>query len=63
MLFVYTSSTAVTAIKVTMQVIGVVMAVPVSNKSSQLTIWKNLGENRFRIKNKSGTFFCISYLH
>ena len=33
-----TKSTAVSSIKVAMQVIGVVMAVPISNKSSQLAL-------------------------
>ena len=59
--FVHTRTTAVTPIKLTMQVIGVVMAVSVSNKSSQLALWKNLGENRLRITNESDSF-CRHFL-
>ena len=52
MLCVYTRSAAVTTIKSTIIVISVVMAVPIAYKKSQLALWKNLGENRFRMKTR-----------
>ena len=57
MFLVYTRSAAVATIKSTMKVICVVLAVPIAYKISQLALWKNLGENRFRITNESGAFF------